>query len=55
MVGWVNADGSSNAERLVRCGDRDSVPLNADNIEKSDYEKHMLIPLDFLLNSDKFE
>ena len=51
----MNADGSSNAEGLVGCGDRDLVPLSADNVERSDYGKRMLIPLDSLLNSDKFE
>ena len=44
MVGWVNADGSSNAEGLVGCRDRNLVPLSADNVEELDHGKHMLIP-----------
>ena len=51
----MNADGSSNAGGLVGCRDGNLEPLSADNVKRSDYGKRMLIPLDFLLNSDKYE
>jgi len=50
MVGWVNADGSSNAEGLVGCGDGNLVPLSADNVEELDYGKCMFITLVFCSN-----
>lgn len=49
----MNGNGSFNAERLV--GGRNVVALSADNVEELDHGKHMLMPLGFLLRSNKFE
>ena len=41
----MNADGSSNAEGLVGCGDGNLEPLSADNVEKLYHGKYTVMPL----------